>query len=196
MTREINTWNSTEACFYFLIFPLLVLWFVEYIREAALAAVLPVVVGRHEDASSTLLGRALPPQPVDLAVVVHLVVLEHGQLDLLVLVLDLLGCGVILLLPLLGTSPQPEDQVQGRLLLDVVVRQGPAILQLFAGEDQTLLVRGDALLVLDLSLDIFDGVAGLYLEGYRLTRKGLDEDLHLDQRSRFLLKCNFKRYSL
>ena len=38
----------------------------------------------------------------------HLVVLEDGQLDLPVLVLDLLGGGVVLLLPLLGTSPQPE----------------------------------------------------------------------------------------
>ena len=38
----------------------------------------------------------------------HLVVLEDGQLDLPVLVLDLLGGGVVLLLPLLGTSPQPR----------------------------------------------------------------------------------------
>ena len=34
------------------------------------------------------------------------------------------------------------------LLLDVVVGEGPAILQLLASEDQTLLVRGDSLLVL------------------------------------------------
>ena len=39
----------------------------------------------------------------------HLVVLEDGQLDLPVLVLDLLGGGVVLLLPLLSTSPQPEQ---------------------------------------------------------------------------------------
>ena len=39
----------------------------------------------------------------------HLVVLEDSQLDLPVLVLDLLGGGVVLLLPLLGTSPQPEE---------------------------------------------------------------------------------------
>src|SRR3954451_8099219 len=36
--------------------------------------------------------------------------------------------------------------MQGRLLLDVVVRQGAAILQLLSGEDQTLLVRWDSLL--------------------------------------------------
>jgi hypothetical protein len=34
--------------------------------------------------------------------------------------------------------------VQRGLLLDVVVSQGAAILQLLASEDQTLLVRGDA----------------------------------------------------
>jgi hypothetical protein len=47
--------------------------------------------------------------------------------------------------------------------LDVVVGKGAAILELFAGEDQTLLVRGDSLFVLDLSLDILDGVRGLDL---------------------------------
>jgi hypothetical protein len=37
--------------------------------------------------------------------------------------------------------------VQGRLLLDVVVGEGAAVLELLAGEDETLLVRGNALLV-------------------------------------------------
>lgn len=32
---------------------------------------------------------------------------------------------------------------------------------------------------LDLGLDIVDGVGRLHLEGDSLTRKGLDEDLHL-----------------
>jgi hypothetical protein len=34
--------------------------------------------------------------------------------------------------------------VEGGLLLDVVVREGAAILELLAREDQALLVRGDA----------------------------------------------------
>ena len=67
----------------------------------------------------------------------YLVVLQHSQLDLPVLVLDLLGSGVVLLLPLLGASSQSEDQVKGGLLLDVVVRQGPTILQLLTSEDQS-----------------------------------------------------------
>jgi hypothetical protein len=52
------------------------------------------------------------------------------------------------------TATETEDQVQSRLLLDVVVGQGAAVLELLAGEDQALLVRGNALLVLDLGLDI------------------------------------------
>lgn len=60
-------------------------------------------------------------------------------------------------------------------LLDVVVAQRPAILKLLAGEDQTLLVWRDTLLVLDLALDIVDRVAGLDLEGDGLAREGFDE---------------------
>merc|ERR1719348_2278094 len=157
---------------------LLVLGLVEHVGETALATVLTVEVGSHEDTSAALLGGALAAQTVDLAIVVNLVVLEDGQLDLPVLVLDLLGGGVVLLLPLLSTSPQPEDEVEGGLLLDVVVGQCPAILQLLAGKDQPLLVRGDSLLVLDLSLHILDGVRRLHLEGDGLAREGLHKDLH------------------
>lgn len=60
-------------------------------------------------------------------------------------------------------------------LLDVVVAEGAAILELLAGEDETLLVRGDALLVLDLALHIVDGVRGLDLKGDGLARQGLNE---------------------
>merc|ERR1739845_150587 len=120
---------------------LLVLRLIKDVGEAALPAVLTVVVGGHEDAGAALLGRALSPQTVDLPVVVDLVVLQDGELHLPVLVLDLLGGGVVLLLPLLGSSPQSEDQVEGGLLLNVVVGQSPAVLQLLASEDQSLLVR-------------------------------------------------------
>ena len=52
------------------------------------------------------------------------------------------------------TTTETEDQVESGLLLDVVVGEGTAVLELLAGEDQALLVRGNALLVLDLGLDI------------------------------------------
>merc|ERR1712141_621787 len=124
--------------------------------STALAAVLPVSVARHEHASTALGVSALATQASDLAVLVNLVVLEHGQLGLLLLVLVLLGGGVVLPLP--GATTQTQHEMQGRLLLDVVVAQRATILQLLASEDKTLLVRRDAFLVLDLSLDIFDSV--------------------------------------
>ena len=58
--------------------------------------------------------------------------------------------------------------MQGGLLLDVVIAQGAAILELLAGEDETLLIGRNAFLVLDLALDIVDRIAGLNLEGYSL----------------------------
>lgn len=44
--------------------------------------------------------------------------------------------------------------MEGRLLLDVVVREGPAVFELLAGEDQALLVGRDAFLVCDAMLDV------------------------------------------
>ena len=48
----------------------------------------------------------------------------------------------------LNSSSKTEDKVKSGLLLDVVVGEGPSVLKLLASEDQPLLVRGDALLVL------------------------------------------------
>merc|ERR1740115_710610 len=151
---------------------------VEHVRKAALAAILAVEVARHENTRAALRVRAHAPQAGDLAVAIDLVVLEHGQLHLLVLVLDLLRLGVLLLLALLAATAQAQHQVQRRLLLDVVVRQSATVLELLAREDQTLLVRRDTLLVLDLGLDVLDGVAALHLERDGLARQCLDEDLH------------------
>lgn len=77
---------------------------------------------------------------------------------------------------------QPQHKVKRGLLLDVVVRQGAPVLQLLASKNQTLLVRRNALLVLDLGLDIFDRIRGFNLEGDGLAREGLHEDLHLDSK--------------
>ena len=55
--------------------------------------------------------------------------------------------------------------MQRALLLDVVVGESAAVVQLLARKDEALLVGGDALLVLDLGLDGVDGVGGLDFEG-------------------------------
>uniref|UniRef100_A0A0A9E0D3 Uncharacterized protein n=1 Tax=Arundo donax TaxID=35708 RepID=A0A0A9E0D3_ARUDO len=54
--------------------------------------------------------------------------------------------------------------MQGRLLLDIVVNQGTAILKLLSSKDEPLLVRRDSLLVLNLGLDIINGVGALNLQ--------------------------------
>ena len=75
-------------------------------------------------------------------------------------------------------TAETEHQVESRLLLNVVVRESAAILELLAGEDKALLIGRDALLVLDLGFHVVDGVRGLNLEGDSLAREGLNEDLH------------------
>ena len=50
---------------------------------------------------------------------------------------------------ILHSAAEPQDEVKGALLLDVVVGEGAPVLQLLSGEDQSLLVRRNALLVLN-----------------------------------------------
>ena len=49
-------------------------------------------------------------------------------------------------------------------LLNVVIGESPTVFKLFAGKDQTLLVRRDALFILDLALYVIDSIARLYLK--------------------------------
>jgi len=79
----------------------------------------------------------------------------------------------------LHASTKTENQMEGALLLDVVVGEGASVLELLAGEDKTLLVRGNSLLVLDLGLDVFNRIAGLNLQGDGLARECFNKDLHL-----------------
>jgi len=133
----------------------------------------------HENTSAASRGWAFSSQSLDGTIAVDLVVFQYRHLDFLAFVFDLLGGSVSFFLSLLGTTTEPQDQVEGRLLLDVVVGQSAAVLKLLTGEDQSLLVRRDAFLLLNLSLDIVDRVGGLDLKGDSLTGEGLDEDLHL-----------------
>ena len=98
-------------------------------------------MGRHENPGST--GGALSSQPLNLATVVHLVVLEDRQLDLLSFVLNLFRCCVILLFSFLATTSQTQDKMECGLLLDVIVRESSSILELLPGKNETLLIRGN-----------------------------------------------------
>ena len=79
----------------------------------------------------------------------------------------------------LHTSSKSENEMESGLFLDVVVRKSSSILELLSGEDESLLIWWDTFLILDLGLDVFDGISWLNIEGDGLSSKGLDENLHL-----------------
>lgn len=72
---------------------------------------------------------------------------------------------------------ETKHQMQSTLLLNVVIAQGASILQLLTRKDETLLIRRNALLVLDFGLDIVDSVGRLDVEGDGFAGEGFDEDL-------------------
>jgi hypothetical protein len=53
---------------------------------------------------------------------------------------------------IINSSTKTKNQVKSRLFLDVVIGEGTSVLKLLSGEDETLLIRGNSFLVLDLGL--------------------------------------------
>lgn len=78
----------------------------------------------------------------------------------------------------IDSTTKTKHQMQGRLLLNVVITQSAAIFKLLARKDESLLIRRNALFVLDLGLDIVDRVTGLHVKRDGFARQGLDENLH------------------
>ena len=157
--KEINfkkrsTPKKAAFCYSFLITTSLLV----HISQPTFSTVMAVKMVGHESPSSTFSIRALLPQPLNFPRIINLVELKHSKLDLLLLVLNLLGLCIGLLLPLLGSTTKTKHQVESRFLLDVVIGECTAVLELFSGEDQALLIWGNPFLVLNLRLDIVDGV--------------------------------------
>ena len=116
----------------------------------------------HE-ASNSSNGRVLT-KTYNLAISLDTVILQSLKRNSLALPANLLGLGVNLLLSLLSSSAKTEYEVEGRLLLDIVIGKSTAILELLSSENETLLVRRDSFLVLDLGLDVVNGVTWLDIE--------------------------------
>jgi len=68
--------------------------------------------------------------------------------------------------------------MEGGLLLDVVVGEGSTVFELLSSEDESLLIRWDTFLVLNLGLYILNSVGWLDIKGDGLTSQSLDENLH------------------
>jgi len=130
--------------------------------SSRLSAVVTIVVLRHEATDSG--NRRILSQARHLSVGLHSVILQRLHGDGLVGSFHLLWASENLLFALLTSSTKTQNKVKGGFLLDVVVAQGASVLQLLSGEDKTLLIRGDSLLILDLGLYIIDSVAGLDIQ--------------------------------
>ncbi len=78
----------------------------------------------------------------------------------------------------LHTSSESEDEVESRLLLDVVVGHSSSVFKALSCKDESLLVTGNALLVLNLALDGVDAVGVLNFDSHRLSGESSHEDLH------------------
>jgi len=81
------------------------------------------------------------------------------------------------------TTSKSEDEMEGRLFLDVVVLESSAILKLLSGEDESLLIWGNSFLILDLGFDVLNSVCWLDIKGDGLASESLDEDLHSTSKS-------------
>jgi hypothetical protein len=68
-----------------------------------------------------------------------------------------------------------NGQVQGRLLLDVVIAKKVTIDDQFVANTETLVVWGNALLLLNHSLDVLNAVQRLNLQGNDPPGQCLDE---------------------
>ena len=74
--------------------------------------------------------------------------------------------------------------------MDVVVSESSSIFKLLTGEDKSLLIRWDAFFVLDLGLDIFNGVGWFDIKSDSLTSESFNEDLHVLQMLLFVVFLN------
>lgn len=91
----------------------------------------------------------------------------------------------------LHTTTETEDEVKSGFFLDVVIRQGTAIFELLSGENETLLIRRNTLLVLNLRLHIIDRIRGFYLQRNGLSSESLDENLHTTTKAEHQVKGRF-----
>ena len=91
----------------------------------------------------------------------------------------------------LHSSPQTQNQMKSRFLLDVIVTERTPIFQLFASKNEPLLVGRNTFFVLNFCFNVFNGVAGLHLKSNGLAGKGLDEDLHASSQSKNEVESRF-----
>merc|ERR1712165_347277 len=81
--------------------------------------------------------------------------------------------------------------MEGGLLLNVVIRKSSAVLKLLSGEDESLLIRWDSFLVLDLSFHVLDSVRWFDVKSDGLSSQSLHENLHSTSESEDKMESRF-----
>merc|ERR1719373_223544 len=91
------------------------------------------------------------------------------------------------------TRNRHEDggQVKSRLLLDVIIRKSSSVFKLFTSEDKTLLIWRNTFLVLDLGLDVFNGIRGFNFKSDGFTSQCLHKNLHTPPKTENQMKGGF-----
>jgi len=98
----------------------------------------------HESSRTARFSGAFPSKTFNFAIAVNLVVLKNRELSLLALMFDFLWCSVDLLLSLFGSTAKSKDEVESRLFLNVVIRQGSTVFKLLASKNKSLLIWRNA----------------------------------------------------
>ena len=88
-------------------------------------------------------------------------------------------------------TTETEYKMEGRLLLNIVVRKSTAVFKLLPGENKALLIgiQRDSLLVLYLCLNVVDRVRGFNLQCDRLACQRLDINLHSSTQTKDEMEC-------
>merc|ERR1711957_102344 len=91
----------------------------------------------------------------------------------------------------LHSSSETEDQMKSGFLLDVIIAQGTSVFQLLSSKDETLLIRRNSFLILDLGLDIINGIGWFNIQSDGLSSKCFDKDLHSSSETKDQMKSGF-----
>jgi hypothetical protein len=83
----------------------------------------------------------------------------------------------------LHSSSQSKDQMESGFLLNVIIGEGSSVFQLFSGKNKSLLIGGNSFFVLDLGLDVFNGIRGFDFQSDSLSSKSFNKNLHSSSQS-------------
>merc|ERR1719414_2076271 len=89
---------------------------------------------------------------------------------------------------ILHSSSKAEYKMKSTFLLDVIIRKGAAIFELFSSEDETLLIWRNSFLILDFGLYIFNCIRWFHLKGDSFSSQCFDKDLHSSSETEYEMK--------